>query len=68
MDNPLEQRIQGSWKQVRGRIQEAWGSLSDDDLDRSNGQLDQLIGRIEARTGETREAIRRKLDEIVHKV
>lgn len=64
MPTPLEQRLQGSWKQLRGRIQETWGSLTNDDLDRSQGRLDQLIGRIQERTGENRDKIRRKLDEL----
>lgn len=62
MSTPLEQRFQGSWRQARGRIREAWGSLTDDDIDRSEGKLEQLIGRIEERTGEKRADIRRKLD------
>lgn len=64
MPSPLEQRLKGSWKQLRGRIQETWGTLTDDDLDRSKGKLDQLIGKIEERTGEDRAEIRRKLDEM----
>lgn len=64
MDSPLQQRLRGSWKQLRGRIQETWGALTDDDLDRSEGRLEQLIGTIEARTGEKRAAIERKLNEM----
>lgn len=68
MDTPLEQRLQGSWNQMRGRIREAWGGLTDDDVSRSDGKLDQLIGTIQTKTGETREAIRQKLDELARKV
>ena len=64
MDSPLEQRLKGDWKQFRGRIREAWGSLTDDDLDKSGGRLEQLVGKIEARTGQKRADIRRKLDEL----
>ena len=65
MDTPLEQRLAGSWNQAKGRIREAWGALSDDDLDRCEGKIEQLIGRIQDKTGDARESIRRKLDEIV---
>lgn len=66
MDTPLEQRLKGSWKQLRGRIRETWGAVTNDDLDRSEGRLEQLIGQIEQRTGEKRAEIRRKLDRLAH--
>ena len=64
MKLPREQQATGTWKQFKGRVQEAWGVLTDDDLDRHEGQLDQLVGRIEEVTGETREAIHRRIDDI----
>jgi uncharacterized protein YjbJ (UPF0337 family) len=64
MKLPIEQQANGTWKQFKGRVQEAWGVLTDDDLDRHEGQLDQLVGRIEEVTGETRAAIRRQIDKI----
>lgn len=51
------QKIQGSWNQFLGKVKEQWGSLTDDDLRVSEGNLDQLVGRIQRRTGEAREAI-----------
>ena len=68
MATPTEQRAEGTWKQFKGRLKEAWGALTDDDLDRAEGQRDQLIGRIQERTGESREAIRRKIDQISREV
>jgi uncharacterized protein YjbJ (UPF0337 family) len=49
--------IQGKWKELRGKVKERWGQLTDDDLDIASGQFDQLVGRIQMRTGETREQI-----------
>lgn len=68
MATPTEQRAEGTWKQFKGRLKEAWGALTDDDLDRSEGQREQLIGQIQERTGESREAIRRKVDQIANEV
>ena len=62
MDSPREQQAKGNWKQFKGRIQEAWGSLTNDDLDRFEGRREQLEGHLQEKTGETREAIRQKLD------
>lgn len=56
-------RISGRWKQVKGRIKEQWGRLTDDDLDVIAGKRDQLLGRIQQRHGiakeEAQEQVRR---------
>jgi uncharacterized protein YjbJ (UPF0337 family) len=53
---------QGRWDQLKGRAKQAWGDLTDDDLDVAEGNMDELIGRIRERTGETAESIERRLD------
>jgi uncharacterized protein YjbJ (UPF0337 family) len=44
-------QIEGNWKQVKGKIKEQWGKLTDDDLDVIAGKRDQLLGRIQERHG-----------------
>jgi uncharacterized protein YjbJ (UPF0337 family) len=58
------QVLQGQWNQVRGQLKKKWGQLTDDDLRLANGNLDQIIGRIQQKTGEAREAIEGFLDEL----
>jgi len=58
------QELQGQWNQLRGRVKEKWGQLTDDDLQMQGGNVDQLIGRIQQKTGEGREAIERYLGEL----
>jgi len=58
------QEIQGQWNQLRGRVKEKWGQLTDDDLQFQGGNVDQLVGKIQSRTGEGREAIERFLGEL----
>jgi len=58
------QELQGQWNQLRGRVKEKWGQLSDDDLQMQGGNVDQLIGRIQQKTGEGREAIERFLTDL----
>jgi len=58
------QVLQGQWNQVRGQLKRKWGQLTDDDLKFANGNLDQLVGRIQHKTGEAREAIESFLDEL----
>jgi len=64
MDSPAGQQASGNWKQFKGRLREAWGSLTDDELDRFQGRRDQLEGYIEEKTGETRSAIRKRMDDL----
>jgi len=58
------QVLQGQWNQVRGQLKKKWGQLTDDDLRFANGNLDQLVGRIQQKTGEARDAIEGFLDEM----
>ena len=54
--------FEGKWKQMRGQIKLSWGKLTDDDLDRVQGDMDILIGKIQEQYGTSREAIERRLD------
>jgi uncharacterized protein YjbJ (UPF0337 family) len=43
--------LKGQWKQLKGKIKEKWGKLTDDDLTEVEGRRDYLIGRIQERYG-----------------
>jgi len=61
------QELQGQWNSLRGRVKEKWGQLTDDDLQMHGGNIDQLVGRIQQRTGEGRESIERFLTDLTSK-
>lgn len=44
-------RVEGNWKQLKGKVLENWGKLTDDDIDRIDGKREQLVGRIQERYG-----------------
>lgn len=58
------QELQGQWNRIRGQVKEKWGQLTDDDLTIHGGNVDQLVGRIQQRTGEGRDAIERYLNDL----
>jgi uncharacterized protein YjbJ (UPF0337 family) len=58
------QELQGQWNKLRGQVKERWGQLTDDDLQMQGGNVDQLVGRIQQRTGETRESIEKFLTDL----
>lgn len=51
----------GNWNILKGKLKQKWANLTDDDLVNLEGKADELVGRIQKRTGESQEAIRRYL-------
>jgi uncharacterized protein YjbJ (UPF0337 family) len=60
-------RVEGNWKQLKGKVKEQWGNLTDDDLDKIAGKRDQLEGIIQERYGINKDAARKQLDDWVNK-
>ncbi len=56
-------QIKGDWNIVKGKLKQKWAKLTDDDLQYVQGKEDELFGRIQKRTGETREAIEKAFDD-----
>jgi uncharacterized protein YjbJ (UPF0337 family) len=52
-----QQTLQGNWNEIKGKVRGKWGWLTDDDLTVFNGNVDQLVGTIQRKTGEARESI-----------
>ena len=57
MDESTKTKWEGRWDQVTGKARQAWGQLTDDDLDVAEGHWEELVGRIKERTGESIESI-----------
>ena len=58
-------RIEGNWKQFKGKAKQKWGELTDDDLDKLAGKRDQLIGKIQERKGIARDKAESEVNEWV---
>ena len=59
--NTLE--IKGDWNIAKGKLKQKWAKLTDDDLQYVEGKQEELVGRIQKRTGETREAVEKAIKE-----
>ncbi len=55
-------RIEGNWKEFRGKVQQQWGKLTDDDLDLIEGRRDELEGLIQKRYGYAKDQSRAEID------
>lgn len=50
-------QIKGEWNIIKGQLKQKWAQLTDDDLQYIEGKQEELFGRIQKRTGESREAV-----------
>ena len=55
--------VKGDWNITKGKLKQKWAKLTDDDLQFAQGKQEELIGRIQKRTGETRESIEKAIKE-----
>ncbi len=60
--------LAGKWMQVRGQVKQTWGKLTDNDLDRINGRIEELSGVIQQRYGYTREQAEKEVQHFLEKL
>ncbi|HUK01467.1 MAG TPA: CsbD family protein [Steroidobacteraceae bacterium] len=56
-------RVAGAWHQIKGKVKEQWGKLTDDDLKQLEGHAEQLAGKLQERYGLAREEAERQVKE-----
>ncbi len=56
--------IKGNWNEIKGKLKQKYGQLTDDDLAFSEGKEDELLGRIQKRLGKDKESIRKTIEEL----
>jgi uncharacterized protein YjbJ (UPF0337 family) len=64
---PNAQTLQGNWNEIKGKLRSKWGQLTNDDVGMFNGNVDQLVGTIQRKTGEARQSIEQFLDSLSSK-
>ena len=55
-------RVEGNWKQMKGKAREQWGKLTDSDWDQIAGKKEQLVGRIQERYGISKDEAMKQAD------
>ncbi len=53
--------IKGDWNIIKGNLKQKWAKLTDDDLQFVDGKHDEMVGRIQKRTGESKEAVEKAI-------
>lgn len=62
MTNQLQ--LKGNWNELKGKLKAKWAQLTDDDLLYTEGKEEELMGRIQKRTGESQEAVKKAFQDI----
>jgi uncharacterized protein YjbJ (UPF0337 family) len=62
-----EDVLKGKWHQLKGEVKSQWGKLTDDDLNRAEGDAEKLIGRVQERYGYQRDEAKKEVDEFLRR-
>ncbi len=61
---PWKLKLKGSWNELKGKMKQAYADLSDDDLKYEEGKDDEFIGKLQQKTGKTKEDIKNWIDSL----
>ncbi|HEY0655063.1 MAG TPA: CsbD family protein [Chryseosolibacter sp.] len=59
-----ELKLKGAWNEMKGKLKQKYGQLTDDDLTFAEGKEDELYGRLQQRLGKTKEEIRNEIEKL----
>jgi uncharacterized protein YjbJ (UPF0337 family) len=57
-------QIKGSWNEVKGKLKQSYGNLTDDDLVFAEGKDDELLGRLQKKLGKSKDEIRQMIERL----
>ncbi|RRH75770.1 CsbD family protein [Falsigemmobacter faecalis] len=61
-------QIEGRWKEFKGKARETWGDLTDDEYDRVAGKRDQMVGLMQKKYGDSKDAAEKRVDDWVSRL
>jgi uncharacterized protein YjbJ (UPF0337 family) len=54
--------LKGNWNEIKGKLKQKYGQLTDDDLTFAEGKEDELLGRLQKRLGRSKEDVRNEIE------
>jgi uncharacterized protein YjbJ (UPF0337 family) len=57
-------KVKGAWNEVKGKLKQKYGQLTDDDLVFAEGKEDELYGRLQQRLGKTKDELRDEIEKL----
>ena len=61
------EELQGQWTQLKGKIRERWGQITDDELQQVHGDAEQFVGFLQKKTGQSRQEVENFVRQAVNK-
>ena len=60
-----QDQIKGKWTEIKGGVRNLWGGITDDDLEKTKGNLQSVAGIVQEKYGESKEEIKNKLERLM---
>ena len=57
-------QIKGSWNEVKGKLKQKYGQLTDNDLTFAEGKEDEMLGRLQQKLGKSKEDLRKEIESL----
>lgn len=57
-------QLKGNWNEIKGKMKQKYGDLTDDDLTYVEGKEDELLGRLQERTGKSKEELKKEIEDL----
>ena len=57
-------QFKGTWNEIKGKLKQKYGELTDDDLAYAEGKDDELLGRLQKRLGKAKDELRREIEKL----
>jgi uncharacterized protein YjbJ (UPF0337 family) len=62
MDIMNNDQLEGKWKEVKGKFKQKYGQLTDNDLAYSEGKFDEMLGRLQEKTGKAKQELKKEIE------
>ncbi|MBW3468541.1 CsbD family protein [Arthrospiribacter ruber] len=60
----FEDKMKGNWNEIKGKLKQKYGELTEDELTYAEGQEDELLGKIQKKTGKSKEEVKNFIDSL----
>jgi uncharacterized protein YjbJ (UPF0337 family) len=60
----MKLQMKGNWNEIKGKLKQKYGQLTDDDLTFAEGKEDELLGRLQKRLGKSRDQLRSEIEQM----
>ncbi len=61
---PWKLKLKGSWNELKGKMKQSYADLTDDDMKHEEGKDDELLGRLQKKTGKTKDQVKDWIDSL----